>query len=80
MTAETLAKMPPFARWLRAELREQRVEAASLAAALSVPRLAVHSWLMGDAVPARTTCARIAQFLEVPDAAVLRLAGWSREK
>ena len=80
MTAETLAKMPPFARWLRAELRAQRIEAAGLAAALSVPRLAVHSWLMGDSVPARTTCARLAQFLEVPDMAVMRLAGWVRER
>ena len=42
MTSETIARMSPFARWLRAELREQRVEAAALAAALSVPRITVH--------------------------------------
>jgi hypothetical protein len=80
MPSETIAKLPPFARWLRAELREQRVEAAGLATALSVPRLAVHHWLMGDTVPTPPTCARLAQFLEVPDAAVFRLAGWPKER
>ncbi len=70
-------QMTPFARWLRVELKEQKIEAAGLAAALSIPRLSVHSWIMGDTVPARTTCNRLAQYLEVPDSAVLRLAGWS---
>jgi hypothetical protein len=35
---------------------------------------------MGDTVPTPPTCARLAQFLEVPDAAVFRLAGWPKER
>jgi transcriptional regulator with XRE-family HTH domain len=76
MAPNTATRAPQFARWLRYELRRQGLEAAQLAEALRIPRLTIHAWLMGDLVPSRASCARLAQFLEAPEAAVLRLAGW----